>query len=283
MTACQRWRPGGIPSWRRPEEGGFDASRYGVQPVSEETAKAFICSRHYSRSYPAALRRYGMFDLAGEVPVLVGVAVLSVPAQQAVLTSVFPGLRAYAESAEIGRFVIEDPVPANAESWFLAECRRLAAAAGLRGLVMFSDPVERRRADGLIIMPGHWGCIYQAASAVFLGRGTPRTLRLLPDGTVFSDRAASKIRTRDRGHEYAERQLMAFGARAPRAGEDPAAWLAVALADAGVRSIRHPGVFRYAFRLGTRRQQAAVTITPPSRPYPKRDRGRQLGLFGDPA
>ena len=55
-----------------------------------------------------------MFDLAGEVPVLVGVAVLSVPAQRAVLTSVFGTLEPYAESAEIGRFVIEDPVPANA-------------------------------------------------------------------------------------------------------------------------------------------------------------------------
>lgn len=148
---------------------------------------------------------------------------------------------------------------------------------------MFSDPVERRRADGTVIMPGHWGCIYQSASAVFLGRGTPRTLRLLPDGTVFSDRAASKIRSRDRGHEYAERQLMAFGARAPRAEEDPASWLAEAEADAGVRNIRHPGVFRYAFLLGTRRQRASVAIALPARPYPKRDRDRQLGLFGETA
>jgi hypothetical protein len=24
MTACQRWNPGGIPSWRQPSDGGFE-------------------------------------------------------------------------------------------------------------------------------------------------------------------------------------------------------------------------------------------------------------------
>jgi hypothetical protein len=72
------------------------------------------------------------------------------------------------------------------ESWFLGQCARLAAAAGLRGLVMFSDPVERRHADGTIVLPGHVGVTYQATNAVYTGHGTPRTLTMLPDGTVFS-------------------------------------------------------------------------------------------------
>jgi hypothetical protein len=278
MTACQRWTPGGIPAWRRPGDGGFDASRYGVAAIGEEQAKAFVTSLHYSRSYPAASQRYGLFDLAAGIPELAGVAVLSVPPSKAVLTSVFPRLEPYQESLELGRFVLCEQVPANGESWFLAQCARLAAATGLRGLVMYSDPVERRRADGTVIMPGHVGTIYQASNAIYTGRATPRTLTLLPDGTVFSDRAAQKIRRQERGHDYAERQLITLGARARRAGENPASWLAGALAAAHARKIRHPGCHRYAFLLGTRRQRAAVMIEPRPAPYPKKHLG-QLNLF----
>jgi hypothetical protein len=109
-------------------------------------------------------------------------------------------------------------------------------------------------------------------------RGTPRTLTLLPDGTVFSDRAAQKVRRQDCGHDYAERQLTSLGARPPRAGESPATWLAEALAAAHARKTRHPGCHRYAFPIGTRRQRAAVTIAPRPASYPKKHRG-QLDLF----
>jgi hypothetical protein len=278
MTACQRWNPGGIASWRRSCDGGFDPARYGVAPIGEEQARRFVTSLHYSRSYPVASQRYGLFDLIAATPVLAGVAVLSVPAGKAVLTSVFPHLEPYRESLELGRFVLADEVPANGESWFLGQCGRLAAATGLRGLVMFSDPVERRRADGTLVMPGHVGVIYEASNAVYTGTGTPRTLTLLPDGTVFSDRAAQKIRRQDHGHDYAERQLITFGAQPPRAGQNPAAWLAEALAAAHARKIRHPGCHRYAFPLGTRRQRAAVAIAPRPAPYPKKHLG-QLDLF----
>ena len=40
------------------------------------------------------------------------------------------------------------------ESWFLGQCSRLAAATGLRALVMFSDPAERLSADGRLVKPG---------------------------------------------------------------------------------------------------------------------------------
>ena len=127
-------------------------------------------------------------------------------------------------------------------------------------------------------MPGHVGVIYQASNAVYTGRGTPRTLILLPDGQVFSARAAQKIRAGERGHEYAERQLVAFGARSPRAGERPASWLAAALDDIGARRIRHPGNHRYAFPCGQRAQRAKVSVAPPPRAYPKASLG-QVAMF----
>jgi hypothetical protein len=279
MTACQRWNPGGIPSWRRPCDGGFDPSRYGAAPIGEDQAKTFVTTRHYSRSYPAASQRYGLFDLTAATPRLAGVAVLSVPASKTVLTSVFPHLEPYAESLELGRFVLADDVPANGESWFLGQCSRLAAATALRALVMFSDPAERRTADGRLVKPGHVGVIYQACNAVYTGQATPRTLTVLPDGAVFSDRAAQKIRQQDCGHEYAERQLIALGARPRRAGENPASWLASVLASVQARKIRHPGNHRYAFPRGTRRQRSTVTIAPRRAAYPKKHLG-QLDLFG---
>jgi hypothetical protein len=87
---------------------------------------------------------------------------------------------------------------------------------------------------------------------------------------VFSAKAAQKIRKREQGHAYAERQLVDRGARPMRPGENPATWLREALGDTGARRVRHKGVLRYGFRLGTdRRQRSAVVIALPSRAYPK--------------
>lgn len=209
-------------------------------------ARAFVMRHHYSGSYPADRLRYGLF--CG--PELVGVAVLSVPVQRAVLTGVFPHLEAYSESLELGRFVLADRVPANGESWFLAQVFKLAADAGLRGVVSFSDPLPRQ-AGSKLIMPGHVGTIYQASNALYLGRGRARQLTVLPDGTILNDRSIAKIRAQDQGHEYVERKLIGFGAVAPRAGQDMAGWLAQALLDAGARRVGHRGNHRYAFAIGT--------------------------------
>lgn len=272
MTAhCQRWSAGRIQSWRSPADGGFDAARYAVAEIDEATARPFVTGWHYSGTFPAARLCYGLFDTSA-VPFgdpLVGVAVLSVPARAEVLTNVFPGLDPYAQSLELGRFVLDDAVPANGESWFLAEVRRLAGAAGLRGLVSFSDPMPRTTAAGQLIMPGHIGIAYQASNAVYLGRATRRTIALLPDGTVFSDRAAQKIRRAEQGHDYAEQQLVAHGAVPLAPGQDRAAWLRDALGQAGARKMRHPGNHRYAWPLGDRAQRRAVVIAGDRAAYPR--------------
>jgi hypothetical protein len=276
-AACMRWSPGAVQSWRRPEDGGFDARRYGVAELPEAEAKAFVTSRHYSRSYPAASLRYGLFDLAGDTPVLRGAAILSVPASRLVLSAVFPGLEPYAESLELGRLVLDDSVPANGESWFVSRAFRLAAARGIRGVVSFSDPLPRTRPDGALVKPGHVGIVYQALGSAYIGRSTPRTLAVMRDGTVFSARAMQKIRAQSKGHEYAERQLITAGARPMRPGQPPAAWLTQALDDARARPLRHKGNHRYAFRLGTtRRERAAVAVALPCQPYPKAPDGRHL-------
>lgn len=263
---CQRWRDRRA-SWRTAHPGQrFDARHYEVHAIGETTAKRYVLSHHYSGSYPAASRRYGLYR-AGR---LVGVAVFSIPAQARVLAAVFPDLAPYTESLELGRLVLADECPGNSESWFLARCFGELLTAGIRGVVSFADPVQRLAGDGTVIAPGHVGWIYQACNARYTGRGTARTLTVLPDGTVLHDRAAQKVRSRDRGHEHVERRLVALGAPVPRAGQRPAEWLAAALDAVGARRIRHAGCHRYAFPLGAgRRARDRIRIGPVGRPYPK--------------
>lgn len=254
-STCQRWA-GRTSTWRRAGEP-FDPGRYVVAPVAHGPAKAFVVDQHYSGTFPSAKHVYGLHEAASGR--LVGVAVLSIPTSMPVLTNVFPGLEPMVESLELGRFVLVDDVPANGESWFLARAFRLAADVGVRGVVSFADPVPRSTAAGLVF-PGHVGMIYQASNALLAGRSTARTVRLLPDGTTLNDRAVSKVRAQDRGHEYVERRLVAMGARPLRAGEDPAAWLASALDDVGARPLRHRGCHRYVFTLGNRAERRAVEL-----------------------
>jgi hypothetical protein len=75
--------------WRRrrdvfvPPESRFDPTRHGVEPIEVDTvARDFVVEHHYSRSFPAARARFGLYEVSdcGE-RALVGVAVFSVPMQ----------------------------------------------------------------------------------------------------------------------------------------------------------------------------------------------------------
>ena len=177
-TPCQRWNSG-RHSWRHLREGGFDRRRYQVTDLAEADAKAFCAAHHYAgASYPAAIRRYGLIDRAGGR--LVGAAVLGAPVSSKVLTGPLPTLEPYRESVELSRFVLLDECPANTESWMLTRAFEDLRAHGIRGVVSFADPVPRWTAAGVLIKPGHFGIIYQACGADYTGRGTARSLVMLP-------------------------------------------------------------------------------------------------------
>jgi|SRR5579884_2145408 len=277
-TREQRWYAG-RHSWRRPEDGGFRPERYRVRPITESVAKAYCLEYHYAKSYPNAVHRYGMF-LADEPEDtgLVGVAVFGIPVRAEVLRNPLPALAPIRESLELSRFVLEGEAlrpgapggraPANSESWFLANALRMLSQQGIRAVVAFCDPVARV-VDGRTLWPGHIGTIYQASNAVYLGRGTARALIVLPDGSAFSDRAVSKIRRQEQGHEYAERRLIALGA-SPRIGgpANAAAWLRDALDRVGAVRLAHPGNHRFVLatsRAHRRNLRLGFTVLP----YPK--------------
>jgi hypothetical protein len=204
----QRWR-GGSDSYRPPDET-IRTTEYDVAELAGDIeAKAFVIAHHYSGSYPAARWRFGLWHHGR----LKGVAVFSHPCNDRVLTNIFPGKPT--DSVELGRFVLLDEVPGNGETWMLGQCFHLLRHEGLAGVVAFSDPCRRLSRSGALVFGGHIGTIYQAHNGVYLGRGTARTLTLLPDGSILSDRAQQKVRACDRGVRYCVGQLVEFGAKPP--------------------------------------------------------------------
>lgn len=256
MTDCQRYTD--RRDSRRPAGEPIDTRRYDVAEIADDTtARAFVTRHHYSATYPAARFRFGLHE-GGE---LVGVAVFSHPANDAVITNVFPG-RPPTAGVELGRFVLLDRVPGNGETWFLGRC--FAALRGrIAGVVSFSDPTPRSTVDGALVFPGHIGTIYQAHNGRYLGRSNPATLRLLPDGSVFSNRTAGKIARGERGWRYASEQLERWGAAPLLEGDDALAWLR-RWRPLLTRSMRHPGNHRYAWSL-----DSAPVAHGPWRAYPK--------------
>lgn len=239
----QRWRSGRASY--RPSREVIDVGRLEIAVLDELIARAFVTQHHYLGTWPAARERLGLFD-AGE---LVGVAVFSHPAAQAVL-DVLPNGRA--EGVELGRFVLLDRVGANAETWFLARAFEYLRGEGYTGVVSFSDPLPRSTADGLVVMRGHVGLIYQAANAIYTGRGRGEAIWILPSGQTYSARAAAKVRSGDQGIDYAIAQLRAYGA-GPVDG-DPAAWLDEWLPTL-CRRVPHPGNHRYVWAIDRRRRR----------------------------
>lgn len=252
----QRWTAG--RDSYRPAGEPIDAAAYEVAAIAgDKVTRDFVTAHHYSRSYPAARFRFGLYRGAD----LVGVAVFSVPTNERALECV-PGERL--ERVELGRFVLVDEVPANGESWFLARAFELLRLEGIAGVVSFSDPIARTNATGDVVFPGHVGTIYQATNATYLGLATPRTLRILPDGTVLNARSLQKLRAGERGWRYVVEQLVKHGAEDLQPGADPAAWARTWVAQL-TRPLRHRGNHRYAWALHKRDRRHL----PASLPYPK--------------
>lgn len=246
FPVVQRWRE--RRASYRPAREVVDTRTLGVEPIDEARARAFVELHHYSGSYPAARCRAGLFQTRPlSSPELVGVAVFSVPMNEAT-TKKYLGLGIRA-GVELGRFVLLDDVGANAETWFLSRAFRLLKLEKreVRGVVSFSDPVQRSSADGSVVMPGHLGSIYQAGNATYLGRGSRGSLVLAPDGRALSPRALSKLRCDGQGAAYAYRQLLAAGAPPRQLGEAGAAYVDRALKEGQFRRLRHPGNHVYAW------------------------------------
>lgn len=254
----QRWNEG--RDSYRPAGEVIKTADYDVEPIfDDKEPKGFVERHHYSGSYVAARFRFGLYRQG----LLTGVAVFSHPCNDRVLTKVFP-VEDPKMAVELGRFVLLDDVPGNGETFFLARCFEYLRTFGIVGVVSFSDPMPRTTALGQLVLPGHVGTIYQAANAVYMGRGDARTLKILPDGRSFNHRAEQKIRRREQGWNYAAAQLEAHGAAPLAEGMDAKTWLDTWLPRL-TRPLRHMGNHRYSWGI----DKAIRKYLPKSLPYPK--------------
>jgi len=276
LDLCQRWSLTGEQRWQHPRYSVFTPGRYGVKVIDVKVARPFVVACHYSHAWLAPKLCYGMFDLAEGAERLVGAAVLSIPVK-AVAEKSFPGLVPFYESVELGRFVLLDAVPANGESWFLAEVLRLAGQTGIRGITSFADPVPRTTLategnPAEIIFGGHIGKVYgQCMNLPYTGTSGKSIKILMPDGRIFNEQARSKLLGRRQGWQYAAAFLQSYGARELTPDEDTRAYLDEALVKTQARRLKHSGCHRFHAITGpTKRIRAAVKIGLPLLPAPRR-------------
>lgn len=248
---------------RRPAGEPIRTSAYDVEPIaSDADARTFVDQHHYAACSSSTAHRLGLY-LRGD---LVGVALFGPPASMNAHRAVWPTLE-ISEAVSLGRFVLLDAVPGNGESWFKARCHELLAARGIVAVESCADPQPRTLADGTLVHRGHLGVIYQATNGRFVGRTKPASLRLLPDGSVLSNRTCGKLVRGERGRHRAVAELVRWGAAPLRPGEDALAWLQLWRARL-TRPMRHPGNFRYLWCLDRRRRSEVLGRHAPQ-PYPK--------------
>lgn len=269
----QRWL--GRREYRLPPGAGgsMKLTEWGIEVFAgDKEPYDFICAHHYSASYPAAQFRVGLMRKTGVEPArTVGVAVFSTGINNKAIPS-YTGLD-QAEGIELGRFLLLDECPHNSESWFLDKALGVLKAEKpkIRTVLSYSDPVERRMTDGTVVKPGHFGTIYAARSATYVGRSSKRTLYLTRFGTVVSDRGLSKIRNQTQGHAYAYRQMLDAGAPERETGESWPDWVRRALDCGAFTKVRHPGNHAFLFGLDMKAKAVLRKRYPAPLPYPKKD------------
>ena len=249
FSLCQRWNK--KRDSYRPAGECFDPRYATVERIDTASAKRFVCTHHYSGSFPAARINAGLFIKEPfQKEQLAGVATFSVPVTQAVIPSLLDGLDP-SLGVELGRFVLVDSVPANGETWTLARAFRLLRESlpEVRGIVSYCDPASRTTADGRISFGGHVGTIYRAHNATLRGRSRARKLLLTPDGCVANERGLSKLRTGESGADYVERNLRQRGASPRRLSESGSEYVNRLIQEGFLRIFRHPGNLAFTWTL----------------------------------
>lgn len=287
MTAAD---PARTQRWRERRESfrvrgeAFRPGDFGVEIIpGDSTARDFVVRHHYSAAYPSTSVRVGLFASRGPVfaPELVGVATFGTGVSQESIPRWAPGLTAH-DGLQLGRFVLLDEVPFNAETWFLTRAFAVLREArpALRVVLSYSDPMPRRDDAGRQVSPGHVGSIYQAKGALFVGRTDPETKWLDARGCVLDGRSLAKVRALDKGGPRSKGgasfagHLRALGAPARRPHEAWTGWVKRITwgGEGPFAALRHPGNLAYLFGangLAFQGRDALPAGALPAAPYPK--------------
>ncbi len=190
----QRWLLGNDSY--RPSQEPIRVAEFTVETLAKPEAKKFVETHHYSHSFVYEIASFGLWRKCGCAPSrLVGVASFATPSNPGSIRR-WAGLDDFHQGAELGRFVLLDEVGGNGESFFLSQALKLLKAQRpeLRVILSYSDPVPRLNCEtNTIRFRGHFGLIYQATNAVFLGRASPKTLFLTKNGEAIPNRILTSM------------------------------------------------------------------------------------------
>ena len=149
-----------------------------VRPIDQLMAKNWITQRHYSRTFPQAVKfRFGLYY--GDQ--LSGVAVFSIPANRFSFTSIFEGFD-QRRGVELTRFHTLDGMPPNFQSEGLSRCFAEIKCIGHYDVIIsYADETF-----------GHKGGLYKALSGIYLGTTKPEPRYKMPDGRYITRRALGR-------------------------------------------------------------------------------------------
>lgn len=275
-SRSQRWRD------RRsrfvPSASEIDPRTLAVDVIDTvREAAPFIARHHYAGSMPVTRLSVGLFrNGAGGRSELVGVCAFAHPINDASVPK-SAGLPNPRTACDLGRLALLDDVGGNGETFLVSRAFKLLrhAKPEIISVISYADPIRRIDGDGQVYLPGHVGQLYAVMGSRYVGRSSPRTDLLMPNGRPLSSRALSKIRNGETGQRYAIESLLNAGARPVRHGEDRLEWLADLERSGFLTRRRHPGNHTYLFPLTKAARIAASKV--PSLPYPLLDRAANEG------
>jgi len=126
---------------------------------------AFVCWNHYSHSVKGLTPQFRFAVRNG--PTIVGAAIFGQPAGRGVAEAYNQG----ETLVELRRFVLLDECPKTSESFALSRMLRNLKSQGVRFILSFADPNEKREGhpDGM-----HTGLIYRAVGFDLVKLGKPK-------------------------------------------------------------------------------------------------------------
>ena len=188
-----RWIPGATE---------IDPKTLSVDVIdTRRQAAPFVKDHHYAGSMPVTRLSVGLFaNGRGARSERVGVCVFAHPVNNASVPKT-AGLADPRSACDLGRLVILDSQGANAESFLVARAFRLLRREKpeIFSVISYADPVRRTDAEGRVFLPGHVGGLYAVMGSRYVGRSSPRTDLIMPDGRPISSRSISKIRNAECG------------------------------------------------------------------------------------
>lgn len=134
----------------------MNATRFRVSPIPFSDTKEWILKKHYAHRIPSVSFAFGLFD----DNMLVGVCTYGHPVTGSVKKML--GDEYYNSLLELNRLVVNDNLPKNTLSWFVAQTFKLLPKPV--PIVSYADTAYN-----------HHGYIYQATNWIYTGTSEPFT------------------------------------------------------------------------------------------------------------